>query len=134
MEEMFLFLALINWTCLKYPPQRIMNQKQAQAYANKQLRIANRTNGLNIDLTILGAPYFYPHSWCDTRLSRYNIDTTLFISRFNLKHSADKTPIADITLTEYYPDLAVKDSSGANDPSAGAGSSGNLTGLDAIRK
>ena len=113
-----------------------MNQAQAQAYAEKQLRIANRTDGLTIDLTILGAPFFYPHSWCDVRLKRYNINTTLFITRFNLKHSSDKIPTADLTLAEYYPDLAVKNSSDTNDPTAGAGSadSANSGSLDAIGK
>ena len=88
----------------------------ATKYALKQLAVAERNNGMQVDLTIIGTPYIYPHWWCKTILSRYGktVDKVMYLAKTSLKLTAGKTPMSDITLEDYYPDISISTSSGTS--------------------
>ena len=106
--------------------------EQAQLYAAKQLGIAQRNSGLSIDLTIVGSPYFYPHAWVTTNLSRYGkaaINKTLFLSKSSVKMTAGKATTMDITLEDYYPDVSQKEN--AADSTAGVINDASMSAIGA---
>ena len=81
----------------------------ALAYGLKQLGVAERNNGLEVDLTIVGSPYIYPHWWAKTTLSRYGetIDKVLYLTKTSMKLVAGKATLTDIVLEDYYPDVSI---------------------------
>ena len=92
--------------------------ESALSYGLKQLAVAERNNGLEVDVTIVGSPYIYPHWWCRTILSRYGktIDKVLYMTKTSLKLVAGKATLTDVVLEDYYPDVSItlksNDSSG----------------------
>ena len=109
----------------KYGVQKIelkeygLSYDKALSFALTQLQKADRTNGLSIDLTVVGTPYFYPCGWSSVNLTRYNFSRTLFVTKYSLNLTAGKTPTADITLQDYFPALTVTTDS--TDANAGTG-------------
>ena len=88
----------------------------ATTYALKQLALAERNNGMQVDLTIIGTPYIYPHWWCKTILSRYGkaIDKILYLSKTSLKITAGKAALIDLVLEDYYPDISITTTTGTS--------------------
>lgn len=87
----------------------------AQNLADRTLETIARDTGMSIDLQIIGVPLFTPHKWCKTKLKKYDIDTTFFLTRTNFTLNVGAAPLCEITLTEYYPTLGSADSADAKD-------------------
>jgi len=84
-----------------------LSKEAAQNFADTKLRMFNRTDGMKIDLTVVGTPFFTPHNWCRVKSTKYDIDDVFYITRYNLQFSAGKVPTAGLSLGEYYPDLTI---------------------------
>ena len=104
-----------------------LNEAEAQAFADNTLKKAVRDNGFSIDLTAVGVPFYTTNIWCRTILTRYGIDDFYFISKLNLKIDNKKAPRAEITLTEYYPDISLTNTDDLQSDIANLSNTSNAT-------